>query len=280
MSFHGITRRAALAAALLLGSVSLAYGGADVPAPGQSPKIDAIKARGALKAAAIGEFPWLPENTSGSGPQFSGPAWLLAEEYAKRLGVKLEIVPVSHETKVPILATGEADISIAPLAVTPKRQEVVNFVVYSRSSLCMFGLADNPKLKDVKTVDDLNREDITFAYFTGTPPETWAPTRFPKAKMKGVAGSGANAPVEEIMAKRADIATIDNVAWPALNRQVPGLVSFPSGDDCLQSTEMSTDVGLAVDKTDPVFLAWLQAVYDEMKDQVTAEELKLLKSGS
>ena len=107
--------------------------------------------RGALKAAAIGEFPWLPENTTGSGPQFSGPAWMLAEEYAKRLGVKLEIVPVSHETKVPILATGEADISIAPLAVTPKRQEVVDFVVYSQSSLCMFGLADNPKLKDVKT---------------------------------------------------------------------------------------------------------------------------------
>jgi polar amino acid transport system substrate-binding protein len=279
MSLARISRRAALAAALLLGSVGLAYGGADVPAPGQSPKIDAIKKRGALKAAAIGEFPWLPENTSGSGPQFSGPAWLLAEEYAKRLGVKLEVVPVSHETKVPILATGEADISIAPLAVTPKRQEVVNFVVYSRSSLCMFGLADNPKLKDVKTVDDLNRDDLTLVYFTGTPPETWAPTRFPKIKLKGVAGSGANAPVEEIMAKRADIATIDNVAWPTLSRQVPGLVSFPAGDDCLKSTEMSTDVGLAVDKTDPAFLAWLQAVYDEMKDQVTAEELKLLKSG-
>lgn len=279
MNLARISRRAALAAALLLGSVGVVYGGADVPAPGQSPKIDAIKKRGTLKAAAIGEFPWLPENTSGSGPQFSGPAWLLAEEYAKRLGVKLEVVPVSHETKVPILATGEADISIAPLAVTPKRQEVVNFVVYSRSSLCMFGLADNPKLKDVKTVDDLNRDDLTMVYFTGTPPETWAPTRFPKIKLKGVAGSGANAPVEEIMAKRADIATIDNVAWPTLNRQVPGLVSFPSGDDCLKSTEMSTDVGLAVDKSDPVFLAWLQAVYDEMKDQVTAEELKLLKSG-
>ena len=105
---------------------------------------------------------------------------MLAEEYAKRLGVTLEVVPVSHETKVPILATGEADISIAPLAVTPKRQEVVDFIVYSRSSLCMFGLAENPKLKDVKTVDDLNNEDMSMAYFTGTPPETWAPTRFPK----------------------------------------------------------------------------------------------------
>jgi polar amino acid transport system substrate-binding protein len=276
MTFTRFIRSAAVAAALVLGA-GAALAGSEVPAPGQSPKIDAIKQRGVLKVAAIGEFPWLPENTTGSGPQFSGPAWLLAEEYAKRLGVKLEVVPVSHETKVPILATGEADISIAPLAVTPKRQEVANFVVYSQSSLCMFGLADNPKLKDAKTVDDLNREDITIAYFTGTPPETWAPTRFPKAKLKGVAGSGANAPIEEIMAKRADIASIDNVAWPQLAKQVPGLVSFPQGDDCLQSKEMSTGVGLAVDKKDTTFHAWLQAVYDEMKDKVTAEEMRLLK---
>jgi polar amino acid transport system substrate-binding protein len=273
-------RRAAISAVMVAASATLAFAAAEVPAPGQSPTVDAIKARGTLKAAAIGEFPWLPENTTGSGPQFSGPAWVLAEEYAKRLGVEIEVVPVSHETKVPILATGEADISIAPLAVTPKRQEVVDFVVYSRSSLCMFGLADNPKLADVKSVDDLNREGLTMAYFTGTPPETWAPTRFPKATMKGVAGSGANAPIEEILAKRADFATIDNVAWPELNRQVPGLVVFPGGDECLRSTEMSTDVGLAVAKNDPVFKDWLQAVYDEMKERVTAEELKLLKGSS
>src|SRR5258708_39104259 len=92
-----------------------------VPEPGKSKKVDDIKKNGVLRAAAIGEFPWLPENTTGSGPQFSGPAWVLAEEYAKRLGVKLEIVPVSHETKVPILAAGGARISIAPPSLTPKR---------------------------------------------------------------------------------------------------------------------------------------------------------------
>lgn len=252
--------------------------GTDVPAAGKSAKIDAIKARGTLKAAAIGESPWLPENTSGSGDQFSGPAWILANEYAKRLGVKLEIVPVSHETKVPILATGDADISIAPLSVTPKRKEVVDFIVYSKSSLCFFGLADNPKIKDLKSVDDLNSPAITMAYFTGTPPETWAPTRFPKMVLKGVAGSGANAPVEEIMAKRADIAPIDNVAWPKLSKQVPGLTIFPKGDDCLKSNEMATEVGMAVVKTDPVFRDWLNAVYAEVKDKVSAEELRILKS--
>ena len=270
---------AALGVAISLGlsAVPTLAGGTDVPAPGQSAKIDAIKARGTLKAAAIGESPWLPENTTGSGEQFSGPAWVLANEIAKRLGVKIEIVPVSHETKVPILATGDADITIAPLSVTPKRQEVVDFIVYSKSSLCFFGLADNPKLKDLKSVDDLNAPDITMAYFTGTPPETWAPTRFPKMVLKGVAGSGANAPVEEIMAKRADVAPIDNVAWPQLAKQVPGLMIFPLGDDCLKSNEMATDVGMAVDKADPVFRDWLRAVYSEVKDKVTAEEMRILK---
>ena len=266
-----------VAISLGLGAVPTLAGGTDVPAPGQSAKIDAIKARGTLKAAAIGESPWLPENTTGSGEQFSGPAWVLANEIAKRLGVKIEIVPVSHETKVPILATGDADITIAPLSVTPKRQEVVDFIVYSKSSLCFFGLADNPKLKDLKSVDDLNAPDITMAYFTGTPPETWAPTRFPKMVLKGVAGSGANAPVEEIMAKRADVAPIDNVAWPQLAKQVPGLMIFPLGDDCLKSNEMATDVGMAVDKADPVFRDWLRAVYSEVKDKVTAEEMRILK---
>jgi polar amino acid transport system substrate-binding protein len=275
-------RLLALGAALAIAGYTLAAaaGPADVPPPGKSPTIDAIKKRGALRAAAIGEFPWLPENTSGSGPQFSGPAWVLANEYAKRLGVKLDIVPVSHETKVPILATGDADISIAPLSVTPQRQKVVDFIVYSKSSLCFFGRADNPKLKDVKTVDDLNRPDITIAYFSGTPPEAWAPTRFDKVKFRAVAGSGANAPVEEVMSKRADIAPIDYPAVPQLEKQVPGLVVFPKGDDCFKSNEMPTAVGLAVDKKDPVFRDWLQAVYEEVKDQVTAEELKILKGGA
>ena len=277
MKLTSIVRGLAMSALLLFPTIN-AYADSTVPAAGQSAKIDAIKARGTLLVAAIGEFPWLPENTTGSGPQFSGPAWLLAEEYANRLGVKLEVVPVSHETKIPILASGGADISIAPLAVTPQREEVANFVVYSQSSLCLFGKADNPKIKDLKSVDDLNNENLTLAFFTGTPPEAWAPTRFPKIKLQGVAGSGANAPVEEIMAGRADVATIDNVAWPKLSKEVPGLMVFPAGDACLQSQEMKTGVGLAVDKADTVFHGWLQSVYDEVKDKVTAEELRLLKS--
>ena len=170
--------------------------------------------------------------------------------------------------------------TIAPLSVTPKRLEVVNFIIYSKSSLCFFGLADNPKLKGITTVDGLDKAEITMAYFTGTPPETWAPTRFKQMQLKAVTGSGANAPVEEILSKRADLAPIDNVAWPQLAKKVPGLAAWPPGDECLSSNEMATGVGLAADKKDTVFRDWLLAVYEADKDKVTAEELRILKSGS
>ncbi len=90
--------------------------------------------------------------------------------------MKLELIPVSHETKVPVVQNGQAQMSIAPLSVTPPRQKVVDFVVYSNSSICMFGKADNPKLAGVKTVDDLNREEISIAYFTGAAEESGFPS--------------------------------------------------------------------------------------------------------
>jgi polar amino acid transport system substrate-binding protein len=153
----------ALSAVALLGAPALSIAATDVPAPGESKHIDEIKQRGILRAGILGGYPWLRENTSGSGEQWDGPAWLLLNEYAKRLGVKVELVPVSHETKVPVVTTGQVDLTIAPLSATEERKKVVDFVVYSNSTVCMFGKADNPKLKDAKSVDDLDREDITVA---------------------------------------------------------------------------------------------------------------------
>src|SRR5215470_14412014 len=78
-----------------------------VPPPGASPRVDAIKKAGVLRVGVLANAPWLVENTSGSGDTWSGPAWMLAQEYAKRLNVRLEPVPVSHETKVPVLASNQ-----------------------------------------------------------------------------------------------------------------------------------------------------------------------------
>ena len=100
--------RALIASAAALAAITFAttaLADVAVPAPGASPRIDAIKKAGVLRVGVLANAPWLVENTTGSGNPWNGPAWVLANEYAKRLGVKLEAVPVSHETKVPVLAS-------------------------------------------------------------------------------------------------------------------------------------------------------------------------------
>ena len=250
----------------------------DAPAPGASPRVDAIRKAGALRVAVLANAPWLVENTTGSGEKWSGPAWVLASEYARLLGVKLDPVLVSHETKVPVLAANQVDLSITPLAETPERKEVIDFVLYSNTSVCMFGSADNPRFAAAKTVDDLNQPGMTIAYFIGGGEEGWVKQRFPKAKLVGVANSGATAPLEDVMAKRADAAPINRVPWVAMNRKVKGLAVLPRENNCQESMEKAQPVGIGIDKNQPAFLDWLRAVEKTQQAKLDAAEQKVIET--
>ncbi|MBO9123724.1 MULTISPECIES: substrate-binding periplasmic protein [unclassified Rhizobium] len=251
---------------------------ADVPAAGASPRIDAIKKAGVLRVGVLANTPWLVENTTGSGEPWEGPAWLLAQEYATQLGVKLQPVPVSHETKVPVLASNQVDLSITPLAETPERLKVVDFVLYSKTSVCIFGRKDNKKFSEAASVDAVNAPDFTVAYFIGGAEENWVKERFPNAKLRGVTSSSAPAPIEEIMAKRADAAAINRVQWVLLNKKVPGLTALPKENNCQDSNEKAAPVGLAIDKGQDVFLEWLRAVEKDMQPKLTADEARTVET--
>jgi polar amino acid transport system substrate-binding protein len=248
----------------------------DVPPAGKSARIDAIKKSGSLRVAVLANAPWLVENTTGSGEHWSGPAWDISKEWAKRLGVKLEPVLVSHETKVPVLAANQVDISVTPLAETPERSKVVDFVLYSNTSVCMFGRADNPKFASAKSVDDLNSPDFTIAYFIGAAEEGWVKQRFPKAKLVGVVNSGATAPLEDVMAKRADAAPINRIPYVPMSRKVKGLAALPNANKCQDSTEKAQPVGAAIDKNQPEFLEWLRAVEKSMHSDLVQSEQRVV----
>lgn len=267
--------RWAVAAVLAMSLPAVAQ---NAPAPGQSARIDAIRKAGELRVGVLQNAPWLIQDLSGkSGEAWSGPAWLLAKEYARQLGVTLTAVPVSHETKVPVLAANQVDMTISPLAETAERLKVVDFVLYSATSVCMFGRADNGKLASITSVDQLDQPDITIAYFTGGAEEAWVKARFPKARLRAVANSGATAPIEEIMARRADAAPINRVPWVAMNHKVRGLVVFPAEANCQQSTEKASPVGLAVDKNQAEYLAWLRQVAVTMKPKLDADEMRIIE---
>ncbi|MET0187122.1 MAG: ABC transporter substrate-binding protein, partial [Achromobacter sp.] len=74
----GDRRCRTLLARTLLALLPFSMAGAmaqEAPAPGVSPRIDAIRKAGELRVGVLQNAPWLIENTTGQGPAWSGPAW-------------------------------------------------------------------------------------------------------------------------------------------------------------------------------------------------------------
>lgn len=248
----------------------------DAPKPGESPRVDAIVKAGKLRAGVLTNPPWLIENMSGTGERWAGPAWELVKRAAADLGVKVEAVEVSHETKIPALGSNQVDICVTPLAWSEERTRVIDFVTYSNSSVCMYGQASNKKFSNAKTVDDLDKPDVTIAYLIGSPEEAWTKQRFPHAVVKGVISSSPT-PVEEIMTGRSDAAPINRIQWPKLQRTVKGLIALPGENNCQDSEEKAAAIGFGIDKGQDVFRDWLQSLANEIRPQLRDVEQRIIK---
>ena len=99
--------------------------------------------------------------------------------------------------------------------------------------------------------------------------------RFPKAQLRGVAGSGV-APVEEVLANRADAVPVNRVPWVAMGRKLKQLAVLPKDNNCQNSTEKAAPVGMAIDKNQPAFLAWTRAVEKEIESKLKADEARVI----
>ena len=53
---------------------------------------------------------------------------------------------------------------------------------------------------------------------------------------------------------------------------------MPEGNNCQNSTEMATPIGLAIDKNQAEYLNWLKAVSDTMKPKLDADEARIINT--
>jgi polar amino acid transport system substrate-binding protein len=245
-----------------------------VPEAGKSERIDTILKRGTLKVGVTPTFPWVYRNKTGVGDEWRGSSWAFAKATAEALGVKLEVVPVSNETKIPIVISGGVDITISALAETDARKQVVDFVTYSRGTFCIFGLKTDAKAAAMKTVEQLNDPSLTFAAYVGTNQAAWIPQTFPKARMRAVTGSG-QAPVDELLSGRADFVVGDSPLEPIFKNAYKDLFSIPS--DCTKSELNPVPDGQAIAKNQPVFLEFLREVERKNDAKIRQEELDSIK---
>lgn len=272
-------KRATVIAWLALVSTAASASPDEIPAPGTSPRIDAIRRRGHLRVAVLNEYPWLLRNPPGEAEPFHGPGWVVAQALASRLGVPIETVPVDFGAKIAVLGKDQADITVAPLLATPGRDATVDLVPYSAAAHCVFGLATNAKVARAQTLDDLNRPDVTIATISGSPQGAWLEGRLPKTARVGVPGTLADLATPPVESGRADVAPIDKFFFAGLAKQHPEFITVPPGQACTASQEFALPIAAGIAKGQPAFLAWVRAVTASVKPQIEAEEARVVRQG-
>jgi polar amino acid transport system substrate-binding protein len=116
---------------------------------------DIMKAK-EIKIAIPTDFP--PYGMVGTDLKPQGLDVEMAGYIAQKLGVKVELVPVTSANRIAYLQTKKADLVISTLGKTPEREKVIDFTAaYTPFFQAVFG----PKSMSIKSFADLNGKTIS-----------------------------------------------------------------------------------------------------------------------
>lgn len=117
--------------------------------------LDDIQKHGTLRVAVPADFPPFGSVDSDLKPQ--GLDIDVATLIAKKLGVKVELIPVSSANRIPYLTTKKVDLVISSMGKNAEREKVIDFsAAYAPFFNGVFGPADLP----VKSAADLAGKTI------------------------------------------------------------------------------------------------------------------------
>ena len=116
---------------------------------------DVMKAKD-IKIAIPTDFP--PYGSVGTDLKPQGLDIEMATYIAGKLGVKVELVPVTTANRIPYLQTKKVDLVISTLGKNPDREKVIDFTAaYSPFFIAVFG----PKTMSVKAPADMAGKSIS-----------------------------------------------------------------------------------------------------------------------
>ena len=111
--------------------------------------LEAVLKRKSINIAIPTDFP--PYGFVGTDLQPQGLDIDMARLIAAKLGVKVELIPVTSANRIPYLQTGKADLVISTLGKNPEREKVIDFTaayspffqaVYAGQSMAIKGFGD------------------------------------------------------------------------------------------------------------------------------------------
>lgn len=125
----------------LLTLIAIGLAGAASILPAHADALEDIKARGTIRVAVPQDFP--PFGSVGTDMAPIGYDIDMAKAIAERLGVSVELIPVTSANRIPYLQTDRVDLVISSLGKNAEREAVIDFTsAYAPFFNGVFGEAD------------------------------------------------------------------------------------------------------------------------------------------
>ena len=151
-----------------------------------------------------------------------------ANQLAKDLGVKLELVPTDWTTLVPGITANRYDIFMSGASMNVARIKTIAFTApYLEAGTTP--IFDQKNAAKFKSWDDINQPGVTVAVILGTVFEDQAKLLLPKATLKSVQPPATS--WQEVLAGRADAAITSSIDAQSIVARFPSLTHLPSDQD-------------------------------------------------
>jgi len=209
-----------------------------------------IESSGTIKIGMLVDFP--PYGLMNEQNQPDGYDADVAKLLAKNMGVKLQLVPVTGPNRIPYLLSGQVDLLVASLGITPERAKSVDFSEpYAAITIGVYGK------DDVKVAKPEDLAGKTIAVARASTQDTAVTKVTPQSATIRRFDSDAAA-LQALMSGQVPLVGCSNVCYATIQKLAPGKYN--------KKFELSSQVqGIAVKPGEKKLLARVNEFIDKIK---------------
>ena len=233
--------------------------------PSASPVLDRIQKRGELVVGTMGNMP--PLNMTAKDGEIFGLEPDLARLFAEAMNVKVKFVTKPFNELLPALQSGQVDMVLSGMTITPERNRKVAFI----GPYFISGKAFLTKIKTIADADEAT--DVNN----------------PNTKLVALKGSTSQAFAEALLDKTTlfTTATYDEAIEMVLQDKVQAMIAdypicvvsvfrYPEAGLLSVVTQLTYEpIGIAIPANDPLLMNWTRNTLNNMEGSGLLDELKL-----
>jgi polar amino acid transport system substrate-binding protein len=262
MKFVKVVLVSVLAIILVSGCAQMQQGSSGTSA---SPVLDRIQQRGELIVGTMGNMP--PLNMTSKDGEIFGLEPDLARMLAEAMDVKVKFVTKPFSELLPALQTGEVDMVLSGMTITPERNRKVAFI----GPYFISGKAFLTKVKTIAYADeaqDANNPNTKLVALKGSTSQAFAEAFLDKTTL--FTTGNYDEAVEMVLQDKVHAMIAD---YPIC---VVSVFRYPEAGLLSVVTQLTYEpIGIAIPPNDPLMMNWTRNTLNNLEGSGILDELKL-----